>query len=118
MSDFETREYQDRAAAWLAVRKRGIVQAPAGSGKSRLLAMALNNVITKVQRTKPVKIGWIAPTIETRNQGNDAMNQFPAVAAQDIKIACAAADEDWSDRDVLIVDECHHSGSPMNKKQI
>ena len=118
MSQFETREYQDRAAAWLSVRKRGIVQSAAGSGKTRIVSLALNSVITKVERTRPVKIGWIAPTIETRNQGEEAMAQFPAVAAQDIKIECAQAETDWSDRDILIVDEMQFGGSNQWSKQI
>lgn len=108
---FESRKYQERAAVWLSTKSRGIIQIPAGGGKSRVAAMALNIVITKKTRTEKVKIGWMSPTIEARDQGLFAMNQFPAVASQDILCVCAASDADMSDRDILVVDECKHSCS-------
>jgi len=105
----ENLEYQTRAARWLSTRRRGIVQIPAGGGKSRVAAMALNMVITAKPRTEKVKIGWLAPTIETREQGLAAMREFPSVMAQDIRVECVSPIASMDDRDILIVDECKHS---------
>jgi superfamily II DNA or RNA helicase len=110
---FEERAYQTEAAAWLASRRRGIVQIPAGGGKSRMAAMALDMVLKKKQRIEKVKIGWLAPSIETRDQGIAAMIQFPLVAEQDIKASCVFPGVDFSDRDILIVDECKHATAPV-----
>lgn len=84
---------------------------PTGGGKSRVVAMALEMVISKKVRTEKVKIGWIAPTIEAREQGLFAMNQIPLVADQDILCVCAASGISMADRDIVIVDECKHSCS-------
>ena len=110
---FEERAYQTNAAAWLASRRRGIVQIPAGGGKSRVAAMALDMVIRKRNRTKKVKIGWLAPTIETRNQGIEAMKQFPIIAEHDVKASCIHVGVNFRDRDILIVDECKHATAPV-----
>jgi superfamily II DNA or RNA helicase len=110
---FEERAYQTAAAEWLASRRRGIIQIPAGGGKSRVAAMALDMVLKKKIRSEKVKIGWIAPSVETRNQGMDAINQFPLVAAQDVKVSCVYPGVDFSDRNILIVDECKHSMAPV-----
>jgi len=59
-------------------------------------------------RGRKVRIGWMANTREQIQQAQKAMDAFPLVSRQDIKIACAAAATDWSDRDVLVVDEAHH----------
>jgi superfamily II DNA or RNA helicase len=110
---FEDREYQNKAAEWLAGRNRGIVQIPAGGGKSRVAAMALNLACSRLDGRGIIKIGWIAPTKETRDQGMDAINQFPLVSKQDLRVVCASPDVDMSDRDLLVVDECKHSASPL-----
>ena len=102
------RDYQTEGAEYLATRRRAVVVSPAGSGKTIIAAAALSRVTTARKRDRPVRIGWLANTTEQVNQGRDAIALFPALADQDVRLACAAAATDWSDRDVLVVDECHH----------
>lgn len=108
---FTPRPYQHQAAEWLSRRKRGLLVSPAGSGKTLMLAYALDMAIKSRIRGRKVRIGWMANTREQCQQAQKAMDAFPLVAKQDIRIACAAAMTDWSDRDVLVVDECHHLAS-------
>ena len=113
------RPYQARAITWLSTRKRGIVCAPAGSGKTLMAAGALEKVVLSVPRAQKVRVGWIAHTIEQKEQALTALEQFPALNETcDIVVACAASEVDWSDRDVLIVDECHWAGCDQWSKQV
>lgn len=107
------RPYQLEAAAWLSKQFRGIVVAPAGSGKTILVAGALDMTVRSKARINKVKIGWMANTKEQCQQAKAAISNFPMVERQDVKIACSAANTDWSDRDVLVVDEVHHAGSAL-----
>jgi superfamily II DNA or RNA helicase len=119
VSTFEKFEdYQLRAINWLAVRRRGLVKSPAGSGKTLVSAGTLAKVIGRKTRTEKVRIGWVAITQEQVEQAWKAIKVFPNVASQDIKVACAAADTDWSDRHVLVVDECHRFTTPQYKRQV
>jgi superfamily II DNA or RNA helicase len=105
--------YQEGAAAWLSRRKLGLVQAPAGAGKTIIAAAALERVLTSRPREQRVKVGWIANTREQCQQAEAALAKFSAVAAlAEVKVACAAAGNDWSDRDCLVCDECHHLTAP------
>jgi len=136
---FTYRPYQPPAIAWLASRPRGMVKAAAGSGKTIVAAGAIHRVLKAKPRTKPVNVGWMCNTIEQGQQAFKAMLQVfygvdcePAKAQAmwvqmaasgdgallNLKVACAAAMEDWSDVDVLIVDECHHSASDSWLSQI
>ena len=72
------------------------------------MMMALDMVVGKDNCFSDFKIGWIAPTIETRQQAELARMEFKSLANLDFKFACAAAQTDWSDRDFLITDEAHH----------
>jgi len=110
--------YQEAAARWLCQNKLGMVIAPAGSGKTVVAARALDIAVTAKPRTVSVKIGWMCNTQEQKNQALSAIDAFPAVAAQDCVVECAQADTIWSDRDVLIVDECQHSTAPQWSKAI
>ena len=113
------RPYQQRGVDWLAKRKRGIVCAPAGSGKTLRDAGALEKVATAVPRERKVLVGWTCFTIEQRDQAWAALEQFPRIAELcEVKVECYASGIDWSDRDVLIVDEAHHSPSDQISKQI
>lgn len=69
-------------------------------------------------RGRKVRIGWVANTREQCQQAQKAMDAFPLVAKQDIRIACAAAMTDWSDRDVLVADELHHILAPTWQSQV
>jgi superfamily II DNA or RNA helicase len=113
------RSYQVEPVALLAKRKRAMVIAPAGSGKTIIAAAALEKVLTAVKRDKIVKIGWLANTQEQCQQARDAISLFKTISRLgQVKIHCAAADVSWADRDVLIVDESHHSSAPTWKAQI
>lgn len=112
------RDYQQEAVTWLAGRFKGVVVSPAGSGKTLIAAAALDTVIRRKTRTEAVRIGWLANTKEQCQQARLALDAFPLTLKQDVKIACAAAATDWSDRDALIVDECHHSNAPGWAAQI
>jgi superfamily II DNA or RNA helicase len=108
----EQRPYQQEAIEWLSTRRRGVVVAPAGSGKTVIAAGALCRVVCSKPRTQKVRVGWLCNTIEQAQQAEAAINSFPRMLPLiEIKIACSAAATDWSDRDVLICDECHHAGS-------
>ncbi len=110
---FSVRPYQHQAAEWLSRRKRGAIISPAGSGKTLMLAYALDMAIKSRVRGRKVRIGWAANTKEQCQQAQKAIDTFPLVAKQDIRIACAAAATDWSDRDVLVIDEAHHLASAL-----
>jgi superfamily II DNA or RNA helicase len=113
------RPYQVEPVALLAKRKRAMVIAPAGSGKTIIAAAALEKVLLAVKRSRTVKIGWLANTQEQCQQAKDAIGLFKTIAKLgSVKIHCAAADVSWADRDVLIVDESHHSSAPTWKAQI
>lgn len=117
-SEITPRDYQNQAANFLSSKRRAGVEAAAGSGKTIIAALALDNAIRAKPRNIPFRIGWVAPTIETREQARKAIALFPWVAAQDVRIECAAADTDWSDRQVLVVDEAHTSTAPQLRAQI
>ncbi len=102
------REYQVEGADYLSRNRRAVVVSPAGSGKTIIAAAALDKVVRARHRDRHVRIGWLANTTEQVNQGRTALAMFPSLATQNVVVACAAAATDWSDRDVLVVDECHH----------
>ena len=107
------RPAQQSAVGWLRTRRRGCVVSPAGSGKTIIAAGALAAVVNSRRRDSFPRIGWIGNTNEQCDQARAALAGFfnPAEVAS-VKISCAAAATDWSDRDVLIVDECHHLSAP------
>ncbi len=105
-------DYQCRAVDFLRRRRRALVQSPAGSGKTIIAAAALDVVIKSKPRTKPVRVGWLANTVEQVSQGRTAIANV-VEGAIDLRIACAAGNPDMSDRDVLIVDECQHAVAPQ-----
>jgi superfamily II DNA or RNA helicase len=107
------RPAQQTAVDWLRTRRRGCVVAPAGSGKTIIAAGALHAVVTAKSRNQFPRIGWMANTTEQCDQARAALRGFfdPSEVAL-IKVACAAAATDWSDRDVLVCDECHHFSAP------
>ena len=70
-------------------------------------------------RTTPVRVGWMANTLEQVQQAHTALDSFPEMKPHiDVVIACAAANTDWSDRDVLIVDEAGHAPATQWRAQI
>lgn len=101
--------HQERAIALLATKRRALVKSPAGSGKTLIAAGALAKVIGLKPRTEPVRIGWVSNTEDQCNQAQAAIDAIPELAGADVKIRCAASQTDWSDRQVLIVDEAHNA---------
>ncbi len=111
------RAYQLRASASLAANHRGIVKAPAGSGKTIIAAHALDDILTQRNGTER-PIWWIANTIEQVEQGKAACAAFHQIAAlaPNLKFACYAAQPDCRGSSLIILDECHHIASPENRK--
>ena len=97
---------------------------PAGSGKTVMAAAALYKVLASKPRTRKVRVGWVANTKEQCQQAEAALAMFPIRGAGSgeglatVTVRCAAAGTDWSDRDVLVVDECHHAPAPEWRAQI
>ena len=111
--------YQTKAVHWLTARSRGIVVAPAGAGKTILMASALDSVLSLKQRSSIVLIGWMCHTLEQKQQAQAALDEFPELSkAATVTIECAAAETDWSDYDVLVVDEVHWAGCDQWSKQV
>lgn len=98
------RDYQEEAVRFLVPRRRAFVQAPAGSGKTVIAAAAV------ARRASPgCKVGWLANTKEQVEQAIAAISRMPGPAGCDFSIDCAAACPDYSDRDIVVIDEAHHA---------
>lgn len=115
----ELRPYQARAVDWLQSHDRGWVVAPAASGKTIIAAGAIHQSLHREHcpLVKP-NVGWLANTREQVDQAWSAVHAFGLDDLTDLKIECAAAQCDWSDRDILVVDEFHHSAAPTWRAQI
>lgn len=110
---FTPEPYQTEAANWLSRQRKALLCSPASSGKTLMLAMALDIVIRSKPRPEKIKCGWMANTIEQCEQAHEAMNVFPSLTDSAVRfVHCAAAQRDWSDCAVLVVDECHRIMAP------
>jgi superfamily II DNA or RNA helicase len=97
------RDYQEEAVLWLLQKSRGLIHAPAGSGKTRIAASAL------ARRVWPgCRVHWIANTIEQRQQAADALSSTGCAVECSISLHCAASNPDVRDANILVVDELHH----------
>jgi superfamily II DNA or RNA helicase len=86
-----------------------MVVSPAGSGKTLIAAGALDRVIARRDRTRRVRLGWIANTREQVEQAHLALRAFPRLeSAVDAVVCCPAGAPAHWELDVLVVDECHH----------
>lgn len=110
-------DYQQKAVDWLCEHERGLVVAPAGSGKTVIAAAALARVMGAEPEHNPT-VGWMANTKEQRQQGDAAIRRFLPPGTFDLALHCAAADVNYSACDVLVVDEAHHGLAPTWRKQI
>jgi superfamily II DNA or RNA helicase len=113
------RGYQEPAVQAIAQAKRGIVKAPAGSGKTIIAAAALNQWAKPrfALSRRPMRVAWIANTTEQVSQAITAMAHFPALAATcQITTACYAASLPLAFFDLVILDECHHIAAPEFRK--
>lgn len=113
----ELRPYQQKAVDWLSQHPRGILVLAAGGGKTLCLAGAIARCMEEAPDHKP-KIGWIANTKEQVDQAWAALRAFDIPNRAHVVAACAAAENNWADFDVLVVDECQHAPSPSWRRQI
>ena len=113
----ELRPYQQKAVDWLCEHERGLVVAPAGSGKTVIAAAAIAKCMGYEPEHNPV-VGWMANTTEQCQQAVSALRAFDILQRGHTHVHCAAAGIDYSEDDVLIVDEAHHATAPEWKKQI
>jgi len=113
------RPHQVAPVDWLSRRKLGLVVSPAGSGKTVIAAAALATVLESRRRTNHVRVGWMANTLEQCSQARAALSKFQAINDHAyVRVACAAAQTDWSDCALLIVDEAHHASADGWRSQI
>ena len=98
------REYQAKAVEW-AKHSDGLIIAPAGSGKTWIAASIIKHYSIKHPAWK---FGWIAPTIETCQQGRVSL-RVAGIADETVEIRCPHESVDFSKKDMLIVDEAKHS---------
>jgi len=111
------RPYQERAITSITSVARGIVVAPAGSGKTIIAAAALDKVLRARIRPERARVCWIANTIEQCQQAQSAMGNFPTIEEHaEVDVCCYAAQPDLSRYDCVIADECHHVASECNRR--
>jgi superfamily II DNA or RNA helicase len=103
----ELRSHQREAVAALVAHARGIIQVPAGGGKTIIAAAAVGSVAYDMA-TAP-RLLWIANTTEQCEQAREALAAMGVGAlCQSIKIRCAAGGWMGEEADIIVVDECHH----------
>jgi len=102
------RPYQQKVVDWACTNDKGIVIAPPGSGKT-IIAAAICST-----HWSGAKIGWLAPTKETCAQAVDALKSFNIHPSQ-YEVRCYHESVDFSDREVIIVDECKHASARVLK---
>lgn len=98
------RDYQEEAIAFLLSQRRGLIHAPAGSGKTLIAAGAV------ARKAWPgCRVGWLANTIEQCQQAVKAIESTPGAQGVEFTICCAAAEPDFSLCGIIVLDECHHT---------
>lgn len=98
------RPYQAKAVDWIVSRNRGMVVAPAGSGKTIIASHAAARALTSGQRGL-----WVANTREQVDQAIAAISSTPGPEGVEWSVECVASRPDASEFDLVIVDECHHA---------
>lgn len=108
----EIRQYQTKAIAYLANTRRGIVQAPAGAGKTHIAASALAVCLSKRKKQNMPTIEIMVNTKEQVEQMQTACDRFKIIQQKSrLSIYCAAGAPMGTKPDLLIVDECHRAGA-------
>jgi superfamily II DNA or RNA helicase len=98
------REYQKNAVEW-AKTSDGLIIAPAGSGKTWIAA----SIIKHFQHSLGgARFGWLAPTRETCQQARTSL-RVAGVPDEIVDIRCPHESVDFSNKNLLIVDEAKHS---------
>lgn len=114
----ELRSYQRRAVDALKQSKRGVVQSPAGSGKTIIGAAAIDSLLDRSFDFRP-KITWLANTTEQVEQAKKAVSSFPRILEKcELQFACYAAGLNCSSSHLVIADECHHIAAPQIRKSL
>lgn len=106
------RPYQEKAVAALLAHNRGIVKAPAGSGKTILVAAA----VQALDRPASFKLLWVANTIEQCQQAEAALKAVGFPSVQIGSVCCYQSGEKAEGYDLVVLDECHHIASPEFRK--
>lgn len=107
------RPYQIEAVDHLMRHKRAIIHAPAGSGKTVMMAAALDQYL-RTGSTLLSRVVVMANTLEQCDQIKSAFELFRIFdRVAQVQICCAAGKPDTDTADLLIVDECHHAPAPM-----
>ena len=105
------RDYQQTAVQSLISCSRGIVKAPAGSGKTIIGAAAIDAWLMSQSGRK--KIAWVANTIDQTFQARKAVDAFPEISERSVvDFFCYAGAASLSEYDLAILDECHHAAAP------
>lgn len=113
------REYQIYAVKALSRTHRGIIKAPAGSGKTIIAAAALNEWSGSRYETvsnKLWKVAWVANTTEQVEQGRKALDAMLIWGNLAIDFFCYSGCPSLSGYDLAIFDECHHLPAPEFRK--
>ena len=97
------RTYQEAAVDWLRFKRRGMVVAPAGSGKTVIAAHAAARVLQPYQRAL-----WVANTREQVEQAVRAIQSTVGAGGVEWTVECVAARPDPTGADLIVMDECHH----------
>lgn len=113
------RDYQEEAVEWLCRTRRGIIKCPAGGGKTRIGATAIDRVARMVKRDRLARITWLANTHEQCEQANDALAMFPGIPSLcRVRVECWQSGIYLGEEDLVVVDECHHAGAPKLAEMI
>lgn len=111
------RDYQKPAIRFLASTSRGILKAPAGSGKTLIASAALADCLRR--RNGIADICVLCNTVEQCEQWESAFKQFDEIEKRaKVEIGCGAGRIDPLGCDLLIVDECHRATCPSWSRKI
>jgi len=106
------RPYQTAAIQALAGCDLGHIVAPAGSGKTIMVALAIK--LAGVRKLRPLSVLWVAYTKEQVEQGREACEAVGLDTSR-IQFACIQGLDEVGDVDLVFIDECHHIASPEGR---
>ena len=98
------RPHQQKALDWAAERRRGIIQSPAGSGKTVMMAAIAKAFL---DANPQEQVGVLAPTNETCAQSYESFQKF-GIPMESVEIRCPHGSVDFSGKQLVLVDECKH----------
>jgi len=113
------RDYQVPAVAALLGNRRGIIQSPAGSGKTIIGAASTYRWSAPRSRLarRKMRVAWVANTTEQCDQARRALEAFPDIAQfADVTVCCYQAGLSLASFELVLLDECHHISAPEFRK--